>query len=42
VRDQYRQAHTDFKLQEFHDRALAQGAVPLPVLSRLLAEKQAK
>jgi uncharacterized protein (DUF885 family) len=42
VRDQYRQAHTDFKLQEFHDQALAQGAVPLPVLSRLLAEKQAK
>jgi uncharacterized protein (DUF885 family) len=42
VRDQYRQAHPDFKLQEFHDQALAQGAVPLPVLSRLLAEKQAK
>jgi uncharacterized protein (DUF885 family) len=38
VRDKYRQAKgSAFGLAEFHDTALRQGAVPLPVLSDLLA-----
>jgi uncharacterized protein (DUF885 family) len=38
VRDKYRQAKgSAFSLAEFHDAALRQGAVPLPVLSDLLA-----
>ena len=36
ARERYRKAHPDFKQQDFHDRALKQGAVPLPVLERLL------
>ena len=37
VRDQYRQAKgAGFNLAEFHDRALKEGAVPLPILSTLL------
>jgi uncharacterized protein (DUF885 family) len=39
VRDQYRQAHPGASLQEFNDRALKEGAVPLPLLSRLLEGK---
>jgi len=37
ARDQYQKSAKSFKLEEFHDRALKQGAVPLPVLERLLA-----
>ena len=38
VRDQYRQSNgAAYNLQQFHDRALKEGAVPLPVLSHLLA-----
>ncbi len=38
VRDKYRQAKgSAFALSDFHDAALRQGAVPLPVLSDLLA-----
>jgi uncharacterized protein (DUF885 family) len=37
VRDHYRQSKgAGFEAREFHDRALQQGAVPLPVLARLL------
>jgi len=37
VREQYRQARgAAYTLAEFHDRALQQGAVPLPVLEQLL------
>jgi uncharacterized protein (DUF885 family) len=37
VRDRYRQAQGPaFRLSEFHDAALKQGAVPLPLLSSLL------
>ena len=39
VRDQYRQAHPGASLQEFNDRALKEGAVPLPLLPRLLEGK---
>jgi uncharacterized protein (DUF885 family) len=36
-RDQYRQKKgAAFQLADFHDRALKEGAVPLPVLGRLL------
>jgi uncharacterized protein (DUF885 family) len=36
-RDQYRQKNgAEFQLADFHDRALKEGAVPLPVLGRLL------
>ncbi|MGI8742940.1 MAG: DUF885 domain-containing protein [Bryobacteraceae bacterium] len=39
VRDQYKQRRgSGFKLSEFHERALKESAVPLPVLSRLLAK----
>jgi uncharacterized protein (DUF885 family) len=39
VREEYRQRKgADFKLAEFHERALRESAVPLPVLSRLLAK----
>src|SRR5262249_50663800 len=40
LREQYKKTHKEFKQQEFHDRALKQGAVPLPVLERLLAATQ--
>jgi uncharacterized protein (DUF885 family) len=37
VREQYQAKHTAaFSLKEFHESALRQGAVPLPVLDRLL------
>jgi uncharacterized protein (DUF885 family) len=37
ARDEYRQAKgSAFSLAEFHDRALREGAVPIPVLSSLL------
>ncbi|HXK05091.1 MAG TPA: DUF885 domain-containing protein [Verrucomicrobiae bacterium] len=36
VRDEYRQSRGSFSLPEFNDRALKEGAVPLPVLSTLL------
>jgi uncharacterized protein (DUF885 family) len=39
ARDQYQKTAKPFKLEEFHDRALRQGAVPLPVLERLLAAR---
>jgi len=40
VREHYRQAEgVKFGLREFHDRALKAGAVPLPVLARLLTGK---
>jgi uncharacterized protein (DUF885 family) len=43
VRDQERQAlGDDFRLDAFHQRALGEGAVPLPVLGRLLARKTAR
>ena len=38
----YRSAHPSFQLHEFNDRALQQGAVPLPRLEWLLAEQGAK
>jgi hypothetical protein len=37
ARDAYRQARgASYRLKDFHDQALAQGAVPLPALERLL------
>jgi uncharacterized protein (DUF885 family) len=36
LRDTYQQVNPSSTLQQFHDRALKEGAVPLPVLSRLL------
>jgi uncharacterized protein (DUF885 family) len=37
VRDAYQQARgRSYRLAEFNDRALEQGAVPLPVLGKLL------
>jgi uncharacterized protein (DUF885 family) len=37
VRDEYKQAKgSAYSLSEFNDRALKEGAVPLPVLGRLL------
>jgi len=36
VRDEYRQSRGTFSLPEFNDRALKEGAVPLPVLGMLL------
>ena len=40
VRDLYRQTQgPSFSLREFHDRALKEGAVPLPVLAQLLTGK---
>jgi uncharacterized protein (DUF885 family) len=37
VRDEYQKAKgSSFNLAAFHDAALAQGAVPLPVLAQLL------
>jgi uncharacterized protein (DUF885 family) len=37
VRDKYRQAKgAAFRLSDFHDAALQQGAVPLPELAPLL------
>ncbi len=37
LRDRYKQVRgQDFSLKEFHERALKEGALPLPVLSRLL------
>lgn len=39
VRDEYKKRKgSDFKLAEFHERALKESAVPLPVLGRLLAQ----
>jgi uncharacterized protein (DUF885 family) len=40
LREQYKKAHQDFRQDEFHDRALKQGAVPLPVLERLLSAQK--
>ncbi len=38
ARDQYRSAHGGLlSLKEFHQRALAEGAVPMPVLGRLIS-----
>ena len=37
ARENYAKAHPNFNQQEFHDRALKEGAVPLPVLERLLS-----
>jgi len=40
VREAYRKTKGDgFNLKEFHDRALKEGAAPLPVLARLLTGK---
>jgi len=40
VRERYREAHSGMvNLKEFHERALREGALPLPVLSRLIAGK---
>ena len=40
VRDAYRAAQgSAFNLHDFHDRALKEGAVPLPVLAHLLTGK---
>jgi len=40
VRDLYRQTQRPaFSLHDFHDRALKEGAVPLPVLAHLLTGK---
>jgi uncharacterized protein (DUF885 family) len=36
LRAEYEKSHAGFSLQQFHDRALKEGAVPLPVLERLL------
>jgi uncharacterized protein (DUF885 family) len=37
ARDEYKQAKgSAFSLADFHDRALREGAVPIPVLSSLL------
>jgi uncharacterized protein (DUF885 family) len=36
VREHYRMTHPDAGLKQFHESALRQGAVPLPVLDRLL------
>jgi uncharacterized protein (DUF885 family) len=36
VRDHYRKTHPAASLKQFHESALRQGAVPLPVLDRLL------
>jgi uncharacterized protein (DUF885 family) len=36
LRATYKEAHPNATLQEFHDAALKEGAVPLPVLSQLL------
>jgi uncharacterized protein (DUF885 family) len=37
LRDQYRQAkEPGFSLSQFHDAALKEGAVPLPLMDRLL------
>jgi len=37
AREHFRQRHaTDFSLKDFHERALGEGAVPLPALDRLL------
>jgi uncharacterized protein (DUF885 family) len=37
VREHYQSKHgAAFSLKEFHESALRQGAVPLPVLERLL------
>ena len=40
LREQYKKTHQDFRQDEFHDRALKQGAVPLPVLERLLGAQK--
>jgi uncharacterized protein (DUF885 family) len=37
IRDQYRQKHASSSLSGFNDWALKEGAVPLPVLTRMLA-----
>jgi uncharacterized protein (DUF885 family) len=37
VRDQYKQKHPSSSASAFNDRALKEGAVPLPALTRLLA-----
>ena len=40
VRERYKTAKgASYKLREFHDSALKEGAVPLPVLARLLTGK---
>jgi uncharacterized protein (DUF885 family) len=39
VRDEYKKRKADaFRLSEFHDAALQESAVPLPVLSQLLSK----
>jgi uncharacterized protein (DUF885 family) len=43
VRGAYeRKLGSSFKLSEFHERALREGGVPLPVLSRLLLQNRAR
>lgn len=40
LRDRYRQMKSkEFQLSEFHEKALREGAVPLPVLARLLTKR---
>ena len=36
LRDQYQQKHPSSSVSAFNDRALGEGAVPLPVLAHLL------
>jgi uncharacterized protein (DUF885 family) len=36
VREHYRKTHPDARLKQFHESALKEGAVPLPVLDQLL------
>jgi uncharacterized protein (DUF885 family) len=36
VREHYRKTHPDIRLKQFHESALKEGAVPLPVLDQLL------
>jgi uncharacterized protein (DUF885 family) len=41
LRDQYQRMKADqYSLREFHDRALKEGAVPLPALARLITGKE--
>ena len=40
VRAHFRAAHPEASLKQFHERALKEGAVPLPVLDTLLSERQ--
>jgi uncharacterized protein (DUF885 family) len=37
LRERYKEVHgADFSLKEFHERALKEGSLPLPVLSHLI------